>query len=226
MARRFVENPTVTGNASANLELVPKQQLDSSISGLSATYQPIDSDLTAIAAIAPSNDDVIQRKSGAWINRTPVQLLADMDSDLVTIAGLSPSNDDFIQRKSGAWVNRSMAQLKVDLSLLKPYPPVTLTPGTTPALDASLGTHFRTAMAQNQTIGIPSNPTEGQVITIEATSDATPRTLALNTGTGGFRFGSDIPALSIHAASKTDYVQAVYRTSTNKWDVIGYVKGF
>lgn len=39
--------------------------------------QPLDSDLTAIAAIAPANDDVIQRKAGAWINRTIAQLKAD-----------------------------------------------------------------------------------------------------------------------------------------------------
>lgn len=40
--------------------------------------QPLDSDLTAIAAIAPANDDVIQRKAGAWINRTIAQLKADL----------------------------------------------------------------------------------------------------------------------------------------------------
>ena len=40
--------------------------------------QPLDSDLTAIAALAASNDDVIQRKSGAWTNRTMAQLLTDI----------------------------------------------------------------------------------------------------------------------------------------------------
>jgi hypothetical protein len=43
-----------------------------------AGKQPIDSDLTALAAIAPANDDVIQRKAGAWINRTIAQLKADL----------------------------------------------------------------------------------------------------------------------------------------------------
>lgn len=43
-----------------------------------STYQPLDSDLTAIAAISPANDDVIQRKAGAWINRTPAQLKTDL----------------------------------------------------------------------------------------------------------------------------------------------------
>jgi hypothetical protein len=40
--------------------------------------QPIDSDLTAIAALTPANDDVIQRKSGVWTNRTATQLMADL----------------------------------------------------------------------------------------------------------------------------------------------------
>lgn len=40
--------------------------------------QGLDSDLTAIAAIAPSNDDIIQRKAGAWTNRTPAQLKTDL----------------------------------------------------------------------------------------------------------------------------------------------------
>ena len=43
-----------------------------------AGKQPTDADLTAIAAITPSNDDIIQRKSGAWTNRTMAQLLADL----------------------------------------------------------------------------------------------------------------------------------------------------
>lgn len=40
--------------------------------------QASDSDLTAIAALSPSNDDVVQRKAGAWTNRTPAQLKTDL----------------------------------------------------------------------------------------------------------------------------------------------------
>lgn len=40
--------------------------------------QTLDSDLTAIGAIAPSNDDIIQRKSGAWTNRTVAQFKTDL----------------------------------------------------------------------------------------------------------------------------------------------------
>lgn len=40
--------------------------------------QPLDSDLTAIAALSPSNDDIIQRKAGVWTNRTPAQFKTDL----------------------------------------------------------------------------------------------------------------------------------------------------
>lgn len=41
--------------------------------------QDLDSDLTAIAALTPSNDDIIQRKAGAWTNRTLAQYKADLN---------------------------------------------------------------------------------------------------------------------------------------------------
>jgi hypothetical protein len=43
-----------------------------------ANKQPLDSDLTVIAALTPANDDVIQRKAGVWTNRTPAQLKTDL----------------------------------------------------------------------------------------------------------------------------------------------------
>jgi hypothetical protein len=42
------------------------------------TYQPLDSDLTAIAALTPTNDDFIQRKAGVWTNRTVAQIKTDL----------------------------------------------------------------------------------------------------------------------------------------------------
>lgn len=65
-----------------------------------AGKQPLDQDLTSIAGLSPSNDDIIQRKAGAWTNRTIAQLLADLglgsvyqakDTTLDTYAGIDPS---------------------------------------------------------------------------------------------------------------------------------------
>lgn len=40
--------------------------------------QASDADLTAIAALSPTNDDLLQRKAGAWTNRTPAQVKTDL----------------------------------------------------------------------------------------------------------------------------------------------------
>ena len=40
--------------------------------------QASDADLTAIAGLSPSNDDLLQRKAGAWTNRTPAQVKTDL----------------------------------------------------------------------------------------------------------------------------------------------------
>ena len=53
-------------------------QLISDLAALGTTFQPLDSDLTAIAALSPSNDDVVQRKSGVWTKRTMPQLMVDL----------------------------------------------------------------------------------------------------------------------------------------------------
>jgi hypothetical protein len=58
--------------------------------------QESDADLTAIAGLSPSNDDVIQRKAGAWTNRTQAQLL----TDLVAAGAASASSTTTLTNKS------------------------------------------------------------------------------------------------------------------------------
>lgn len=43
-----------------------------------AGYQPLDSDLTTIGALAPANDTVVQRKAGAWVASTPATVKTDL----------------------------------------------------------------------------------------------------------------------------------------------------
>lgn len=100
------------------------------VADIGVSVQAYDADLAAIAALTPSNDDIIQRKAGAWTNRTIAQLQTDLglaagyqplDSDLTTIAGLTATTDNFIQSKSSAWASRTPAQVAADLSsLIKP----------------------------------------------------------------------------------------------------------
>lgn len=55
--------------------------------------QPLDSDLTAIAALSPTNDDIIQRKSGAWTNRTLAQLITDLTESIQDLIGAMVSGN-------------------------------------------------------------------------------------------------------------------------------------
>lgn len=46
--------------------------------GWTAWIQIASSDLSTIAGLTPANDDLIQRKSGAWTNRTMTELIVDL----------------------------------------------------------------------------------------------------------------------------------------------------
>jgi hypothetical protein len=111
-------------------------------------------------------------------------------------------------------------------------PVVTLTDGATPALDASMGGPvpnvgvFHLVSTQNPTIAVPGNPANDQRIIIAFTASGGGRTLALNTGAGGFIFGADIAALSATTSGKVDYIGAIYDATAAGWRVLSYTKGF
>lgn len=54
-----------------------------------STYQPLDADLTTIGGLSPTNDDILQRVSGAWANRTPAQVKTSLGLNLVENTALS-----------------------------------------------------------------------------------------------------------------------------------------
>jgi hypothetical protein len=43
------------------------------LKAMTDTKQPLDADLTAVAALVPTNGDFLEYTSGAWANRTPTQ---------------------------------------------------------------------------------------------------------------------------------------------------------
>lgn len=51
---------------------------------IGTTVQGYDADTAAIAALTPTNDDIIQRKAGAWTNRTMAQLVTDLNITTIT----------------------------------------------------------------------------------------------------------------------------------------------
>lgn len=92
---------------------------------------------------------------------------------------------------------------------------VALTDAVTVAVDASLSNAFTLTLGGNRTLGAPTNPTDGQSLTIKITQDATgSRTLAY---AAGWLFpGGVAPTLST-AAAAVDVLSAVYFADTAKW---------
>lgn len=72
----------ISDGAITNAKVSASAAIDQSkIANLTADLsnkQPLDADLTVIAGLTPNNDDILQRKSGAWANRTLAQLKTDL----------------------------------------------------------------------------------------------------------------------------------------------------
>lgn len=149
-----------------------------------------------------------------------VGVLAVRNAQTVPSSGVS--NVAMLYSEAGEMYTMSSDAVKTRLS----NKVIALTDGATPALNAKLGNVFTLSAAGDRTIAIPSNPTSGQKITIRHTASGANRTLALNTGTGGFRFGTSITGLTITTSGLTDYIECLYNATASKWDVISYVKGF
>jgi hypothetical protein len=64
-------------------------------------YQAASAALSGIAGLSPSNDDFLQRKAGAWVNRTPAQVKTDLSlsgtntGDQASIAGITGTTAQF-----------------------------------------------------------------------------------------------------------------------------------
>jgi hypothetical protein len=80
--------------------------------------QDLDSDLTAIAAIAPINDDIIQRKAGTWTNRTPAQVKTDLvlTKTDVGLANVDNTSDATKNSAAAALTNKTISGASNTLS--------------------------------------------------------------------------------------------------------------
>lgn len=161
-----------------------------SLLSLASTYQPLDSDLTAIAALTTTafGRGVLALADAAALRTTAgVVIGTDVeahDADLTTIAGLSPTNDDILQRKAGAWTNRSIAQLATDLGLAAGYQPLDSDLTAIAALaTTSYGRSLLTLADATALAGqIPSSTITNAQLATEAQSTIKGRAAAAGTG--------------------------------------------
>lgn len=102
--------------------------------------------------------------------------------------------------------------------------PVAISGGAT---NAALGSVFTFSSSSDTTLGVPTNPTDGQRCIWKFTnSGGSSVTLSLTTSSGGFRFGTTVTGLTATTAGKTDYIGAIYNSAGPYWDVVAYAKGY
>lgn len=98
---------------------------------------------------------------------------------------------------------------------------VTLTDGATINLDCAAGSYHRVTLGGNRTLAAPTNPADGQLLTVEVIQDGTgSRTLSFN---AAFVFGTITNALTATAA-KRDIFQFIYNLAAAKFYVTGASK--
>jgi hypothetical protein len=104
-------------------------------------------------------------------------------------------------------------------------PPVTLSDGATINTNATLGTHFRVTLGGNRTLANPTGAVDGQRITWEIVQDGTgSRTISYGSK---FTFGTDVPSPVLSTtAGLRDFITAVYNSSTDKFYILGFARGY
>jgi hypothetical protein len=98
--------------------------------------------------------------------------------------------------------------------------------GGTITPDARLETVVIVTVDATCTINGPTNPYSGQKITFALEQDSTGHSVTFSTGSGNFRFGTDIPSFTASGANGTDYVNAIWDSNASVWDIVSVSKGF
>lgn len=182
----------------------------------SAGSTTLDSDLVDIASLSASNNDILQRKSGAWTNRTPAQIKIDL-ALVKSDAGLGSvdNNSDGTYFSASATLTNKRITKRVG----------TTTSSSTPTPDSDTYDMYTiTALSTGATFAAPAgNPTDRQVLLLRIKDNGTSRTLSWNSI---YRASTDFVLPGNTVANKTMYLQFLYNSADNKWDCNGYTNGF
>jgi|SRR5688572_10718223 len=209
---------------------------ESQVTGLTAALaakQPLDADLTTIAGLTATTDNIIQSAGSAWASRTPTQVktalsLNNVDNTSDTNKPVSTATQTALNLKANlasptftGTVTAATLALTDRLSIA----PEALVDAATIATDASLGNHFRVTLTDNRTLGNPTNAVDGQKMMWEIIQDAG----GSNTLTLGnkFKLGTDIADVTLSTTGNArDFLGVVYNSTADLFYVIAFVKGY
>ncbi len=145
-------------------------------------------------------------------NGTEIILDADGDSSIRADA------DDLVRIKSGGNDSQNIYPTRIDFLVAALFPEATLTDASTISWNAQTQSVCKVTLAGNRTIGAPSNPINGQFISILVAQDGTgSRTLTWN---AVYEFKDDTAPTLTTTASKGDLFVFRYSGSA-KWLEVG-----
>jgi hypothetical protein len=190
-----------------------------------AAKQPLDADLTTIAGLTATTDNIIMAVASAWASRTPAQVKAALAIVQADVAGLTAALALLAPLASPALTGTATAVNLTASGRLMISPDTIAIAAGNADTDASLGNFFKIAANANFTLTNPTNPTDGQRVTWQITQDATgSRTITLGSA---FALGTDITSVVLTTAiNKCDFLGAIYDSTAAKWRVVSFVKGY
>lgn len=167
-------------------------------------------DLATVRGLSPSNDDILQRKAGAWANRTMAQLKTDLALAKADVGlGNVDNTSNATERAATATLTNKRVTPRVGSDASSGTP--------TPNADTQ-DVYKVTALATNATFAAPSGtPTDGQQLIIGIKDDGTSRTLAFNAIYAAV--GVTLPTAT--TINKQIYLGLIYNAGATKWHVVG-----
>lgn len=170
-----------------------------------------DTDLDAIAALSPSNDDIIQRKAGAWTNRTIAQYKTDL---ALTKSDIGLGNVDNTSNATERAATRTLTNARITRRV------VAVTQSATPTSNSDNADVFSmTALAQavtNMSTNQTGTPVDGDLLMWRITDNGTARAL-----TWGTLYEASTVALPTTTVISTMLmVGFAWNTATSKWRCI------
>jgi Domain of unknown function (DUF4082) len=142
----------------------------------------------------------------------------------VTVAAAGAAGGGVLAQTRGSTAHAAQLATTVEQGAVAPAV-VSLADGSTIAVDASLGNDYRVTIAGDRTMATPTNPTDGQKITLQVTQ-GTGGSYTITWGTG-YEFSTGLPQPTLSTAvGDTDLLGFVYNSSLGKWLLAGFVSGF